>query len=73
LYTAIVLLLTVINGVLVMSELAVVSARLKVLADRGSVGARQALKLLGDHGRFLSTVQIGITLVGVLAPFLGRR
>jgi putative hemolysin len=72
LYTeiAIVILLTVINGVLAMSELAVVSARparLKVLADRGSVGARQALRLAGDPGRFLSTVQIGITLVGVLS------
>lgn len=67
---AIVVLLTVLNGVLAMSELAVVSsraARLKVLAERGSHGARLAIRLAEDPGRFLSTVQIGITLVGVLS------
>lgn len=67
---AIVILLTVLNGVLAMSELAVVSARparLKVLADQGSRGARLAIRLSEDPGRFLSTVQIGITLVGVLS------
>ena len=66
----IVVLLTVLNGVLAMSELAVVSsrpARLKVLADRGSRGATQAIRLAENPGRFLSTVQIGITLVGVLS------
>ena len=53
-----------------MSELAVVSsrpARLKVLADQGSKGAVTARRLAEDPGRFLSTVQIGITLVGVLS------
>ncbi|OCJ12966.1 DNA-binding protein [Rhizobium sp. AC44/96] len=67
---AIVIFLTVLNGVLAMSELAVVSARqarLKVLADQGSRGARLAIRLAEDPGRFLSTVQIGITLVGVLS------
>ncbi|MBB3590374.1 putative hemolysin [Rhizobium sp. BK529] len=67
---AIVVLLTILNGVLAMSELAIVSARparLKVLADQGSRGARLALRLAEDPGRFLSTVQIGITLVGVLS------
>lgn len=67
---AVVLVLTVINGLLAMSELAVVSsrpARLKVLADQGSKGARIAQRLADDPGRFLSTVQIGITLVGVLS------
>ncbi len=66
----IVVLLTILNGVLAMSELAVVSsrpARLKVLADHGSRGAAQAIKLAENPGRFLSTVQIGITLVGVLS------
>ncbi|MBN8930649.1 MAG: HlyC/CorC family transporter, partial [Rhizobium pusense] len=66
----IVVLLTVLNGVLAMSELAVVSsrpARLKVLATQGSKGATQALSLSENPGRFLSTVQIGITLVGVLS------
>ena len=66
----IVIVLTVINGVLSMSELAVVSsrpARLKVLADQGSKGAATAIRLAENPGRFLSTVQIGITLVGVLS------
>jgi putative hemolysin len=65
-----VLVLTLLNGVLAMSELAVVSsrpARLKVLADQGSKGAVTARRLAEDPGRFLSTVQIGITLVGVLS------
>ena len=67
---AIVLLLTVLNGMLALSELAVVSARparLKVMADGGSRGARIAIDLAEEPGRFLSTVQIGITLVGVLS------
>ncbi|MBB3655497.1 putative hemolysin [Rhizobium sp. BK650] len=67
---AIVIFLTILNGVLAMSELAIVSARparLKVLADQGSRGAKLALRLAEDPGRFLSTVQIGITLVGVLS------
>ena len=67
---AIVLVLTVINGVLAMSELAIVSARtgrLKVLAEKGSRGAQTAIDLAADPGRFLSSVQIGITLVGVLS------
>ncbi|MCF6367735.1 hemolysin family protein [Rhizobium halophilum] len=66
----IVVALTVLNGLLAMSELAVVSARpvrLKILAEQGSRGSRQALKLADDPGRFLSSVQIGITLVGILS------
>lgn len=66
----IVVVLTLINGVLAMSELAIVrsrSARLQVMADQGSRGAVIALRLAADPGRFLSSVQIGITLVGVLA------
>ena len=62
--------LTLVNGLLAMSELAVVSsrpARLKVLSDKGSRRARMALNLAENPGRFLSTVQIGITLVGVLS------
>jgi putative hemolysin len=56
-----------------MSELAIVSARearLKGLAKGGSGGARIALRLAADPGRFLSTVQIGITLIGILAGAL---
>ena len=66
----IVLVLIVINGLFAMSELAVVSARparLKLMAERGNAGARRALDLASDSGRFLSSVQIGITLVGVLS------
>ena len=66
----IVAILTLVNGLLSMSELAVVSsrpARLKVLAANGRRGAEIALKLQDDPGKFLSSVQIGITLVGVLS------
>ncbi|MFZ1663298.1 MAG: CNNM domain-containing protein, partial [Paracoccaceae bacterium] len=66
----IVVLLTVLNGLLSMSELAVVSSRptrLRVMADQGRRGARTALALQEHPGRFLSAVQIGITLVGVLS------
>jgi putative hemolysin len=66
----IVFLLTLLNGLLAMSELAIVSsrpARLRVMIDRDVVGSRRALALASDPGRFLSTVQIGITLVGVLS------
>ena len=67
---AIVVALICVNGLLAMSELAVVSARparLRAMADGGSAGAATALRLAEDPGRFLSTVQIGITLVGVLS------
>jgi putative hemolysin len=66
----IVAILTLVNGLLSMSELAVVSsrpARLKVLAAEGKRGATVALKLQENPGKFLSSVQIGITLVGVLS------
>jgi putative hemolysin len=65
-----VVVLILINGLLAMSELAIVSSRpvrLKTLADRGVNGSRRAIALASDPGRFLSTVQIGITLVGVLS------
>ena len=64
----VVLVLIVLNGLLALSELAVVSSRrtrLKTLANRGTPGAATALALHGDSGRFLSTVQVGITLIGV--------
>jgi putative hemolysin len=59
-----------LNGVFALSELAVVSARrprLRAMAEAGRPGAAAALALAEDPGRFLSTVQVGITLVGVLA------
>lgn len=64
------LVLVALNGVFALSELAIVSARrprLKAMADQGRRGASTALHLMEDSGRFLSTVQIGITLVGILA------
>jgi putative hemolysin len=67
-------LLVVVNGLLAASELAVVSARrarLQPRADGGDAGARAALELAAAPDRFLSTVQIGITLVGILAGALG--
>lgn len=66
----IVVVLIVINGLLAMSELAIVSsrpARLTALVEKGVTGSRRALVLASDPGKFLSTVQIGITLVGVLS------
>ena len=66
----IVVVLILVNGALAMSELAVVSARparLKVLAEQGDEGAATAIRLAQDPGKFLSSVQIGITLVGILS------
>ena len=68
----VILALIVVNGVLAMSELAVVSARpvrLKPLESK-SRGARMALRLAEHPGRFLSSVQIGITAVGILSGAL---
>jgi putative hemolysin len=67
---AIVVALILMNGLLALAELAIVSsrrARLRTLVDREVIGSRRALALATDPGRFLSTVQIGITLVGVLS------
>jgi putative hemolysin len=66
----IVTVLIVVNGLLSMSELAIVSsrpARLIGLCEKGVRGSRRALALASDPGKFLSTVQIGITLIGVLS------
>src|SRR3954463_12758696 len=65
-----ILALVTLNGVLAMSELAIVSsreARLKAMAKSGSVGAQCALDLASDPGRFLSTVQSGITMISIFA------
>lgn len=71
---AIVLGLIALNGLFAMSELAVVSSRksrLESLAARRVRGARAALRLTEDPTAFLSTVQVGITLVGILAGAFG--
>ncbi len=62
--------LILLNGLFAMSELAIVSARasrLRLAANKGSGSAKLALALAADPGKFLSTVQIGITLIGILA------
>jgi len=67
---AIILALIALNGVFSMSELAIVSARrprLEAMARKGSGGAALALDLHADPGRLLSAVQIGITLIGIIA------
>lgn len=69
-----ILLLVVANGVFAMSEMAVVSARkvrLQQWANEGNNNARTALELANAPTRFLSTVQVGITLIGILAGALG--
>ena len=69
-----ILLLLLANGLFAMAEIAVVTsrkARLKSMADGGDRGSRLALALANAPGKFLSTVQVGITFVGVLASALG--
>lgn len=67
--------LTLLNGVFAMSELALASsrkARLGAMAETGDKGATAALKLLDDPTRFLSSIQIGITSIGVLNGIVGE-
>ena len=73
--SAVVLLLVALNGVFAMSELAVVSSRrtrLQTRADRGDKGAQAALRLADQPTRFLAAVQVGITLIGILAGAYGQ-
>ncbi|HXZ00323.1 MAG TPA: hemolysin family protein [Stellaceae bacterium] len=70
---AVILLLLLLNGFLAMSEMAIVSARrgrLERLAAGGRADARLALALSEDPSRFLAAVQIGMTLIGILAGAL---
>ncbi|MCC6609063.1 MAG: HlyC/CorC family transporter [Burkholderiales bacterium] len=69
------LILILANGAFAMSEIAVVSSRhvrLRQLAERGSPGAAAALALAENPGRFLSTVQVGITLIGIFMGAFGE-
>ncbi|MHB1339913.1 MAG: hemolysin family protein, partial [Bellilinea sp.] len=71
---AVIFLLLLLNGVFAMSELAVISARkvrLQQKSEDGNKSAKAALALAESPNRFLSTVQIGITLVGIMAGALG--
>ena len=70
----IIILLIIANGIFAMSEIAVVSSRksrLQQMADEGDQGAKTALDLANMPNEFLSTIQIGITLVGTLAGAFG--
>src|SRR5690606_7401100 len=71
---AVVVILIFANGIFAMSEMAVVSARrsrLQQLANEGSLAAKAALELSNHPDKFLSTVQIGITMIGILAGAFG--
>jgi len=70
----VIFLLIIINGIFAMSEIAVVSARksrLQQLAETGDAKARTALELATAPNQFLSTIQVGITLIGILAGAFG--
>jgi len=70
----IILLLTLLNGLFSMSEAAVISsrkARLQQLAEKGDPGAKTALEMAQEPTRFLSTVQVGITLIAILTGAFG--
>ncbi len=70
----VIILLILLNGILAMSEIAIISvrkARLRQLSNEGNASARMALQLAESPGDFLSTIQVGITLVGVLAGAFG--
>ena len=73
----IIILLILLNGIFAMSEIAVISARkssLQADANKGSKAAKTALKLAQDPDRFLSAVQVGITLIGILTGiFSGNK
>src|SRR5215208_5922723 len=69
------LVLILLNGVFAMSEIAIVSsrrARLVQLAESGNAGAQRALVLASEPTRFLSSVQVGITSIGILNGAIGE-
>ncbi|MEO7391140.1 MAG: CNNM domain-containing protein, partial [Ramlibacter sp.] len=68
-------LLTLLNGIFAMSEMGLASsrkARLQTMAEGGDHGAAAALRLMEQPTRFLSTVQVGITSIGVLNGIVGE-
>jgi len=70
----VIIFLVAVNGLLAMSEIAMVKSsrfRLRELANKGKKGARYALHLIRNPNRFLSTIQIGITLMGILSGVYG--
>lgn len=72
---AVLLGLVLLNGFFALSELAIVSSRrprLRMMADAGDAGAERAIKLADDPSSFLSSVQIGITLIAILTGVVGE-
>ncbi|MBS1158470.1 MAG: putative hemolysin [Proteobacteria bacterium] len=72
---ALIFVLILVNGLFAMSEIAVVSSRksrLQNLADDGSLGAQAALSLHQEPASFFSTIQVGITVVGILSGAIGE-
>jgi putative hemolysin len=72
---ALLLFLTLLNGLFALSEIAIVGSRrvrLQQLADQGSRGATVALQLAEQPTRFLSTVQVGITSIGIMSGAIGE-
>lgn len=72
----VILLLIILNGLFAMAEIAIVSSRkskLQYMADQGDMKAKKALELAKNPNRFLSTVQIGITFVGIFAGAFGAE
>ena len=70
-----ILVLTLLNGVFAMSELALTASRkvrLQTMADEGDLGAHAALELLDNPTQFLSVVQVGITGIGMLNAIVGE-
>ena len=70
-----IILLIILNGMFAMSEIALISSRktrLQHWADEGRSGAARALKMANEPSHFLSTVQVGITLIGVLNGAIGE-
>jgi len=73
---SLILLLIVLNGIFAMSEMAIVSARkvrLQQMRENGNEGAAKALELAEHPTHFLSTIQVGITSIGVLSGALGEN
>lgn len=71
---AILFLLQVVSGIFSMSETAIIAARksrLRQMAERGSTGAQSAIEIAEEPNRFLSTVQIFITLIGIVGGAIG--
>ena len=69
------ILLILLNGFFAMSEISIVTARrskLQMLADQGASGAELALSLSENPTRALSTIQVGITSIGILSGIVGE-